>query len=480
MGEGIQRDAEQPTLGEMEQRLRDDLIQLYGWFEESATTVKGIREYWWWRILVAVLGTPPISSFFRLGARLKLTQVELLIDRAEQAYSAQSTRRPPDGDEKLHLITTAAAVDDLSSKFDQLLRYAQSIRSHGIWRALSTLMSTAQKRTWKTFDEQSDAFNEWGLQFEQYMNAHIAPLHYELEEKLVKNHDEPITDIDVDIIVCVHNALEELTRCLESLGLALQSPNRRLILVDDGSDEDTAQYLEGFSRTRERVELIRSDKAGGYTKAANRGLKSSTAEIVVLLNSDTMATQGWLERIIEVFDIDEKIGIVGPLSNAASYQSLPRARDERGSWALNTLPDKEAITHMASLIQAVSSKQFPKVTFINGFCFAIRRAVIEEIGYLDEAAFPRGYGEENDYCLRASTAGYKLAVADHAYVYHAKTKSYSEEAKLELTRDGMKALYRKHGRIEVEAAIRAMEADGSLDHLRALVLRHGRFKKLKA
>jgi len=84
------------------------------------------------------------------------------------------------------------------------------------------------------------------------------------------------------------------------------------------------------------------------------------------------------------------------------------------------------------------------VPFVNGFCFAIKRAVVDAIGYFDEESFPDGYGEENDYCLRAADAGFELAIADHAYVYHAKSRSYSHERRRELGKTGRSALLRKH------------------------------------
>jgi len=60
---------------------------------------------------------------------------------------------------------------------------------------------------------------------------------------------------------------------------------------------------------------------------------------------------------------------------------------------------------------------------LNGFCLAIKRTLITDIGIFDEEAFGEGYGEENDYCLRAVKAGWQLAVADDTYIYHAQSRS---------------------------------------------------------
>ena len=69
----------------------------------------------------------------------------------------------------------------------------------------------------------------------------------------------------------------------------------------------------------------------------------------------------------------------------------------------------------------------PRLPFINGFCYVIKRRVLEQIGVFDEEHFASGYSEENDFSYRAAKAGFELAVADDAYVYHAKSKSFTFE-----------------------------------------------------
>ena len=71
--------------------------------------------------------------------------------------------------------------------------------------------------------------------------------------------------------------------------------------------------------------------------------------------------------------------------------------------------------------------------FLNGFCLLIRRAVLEGVGLFDEANFGEGYGEENDYCLRARNAGWTLALADDTYIYHAQSRSYNPERRKNLS-----------------------------------------------
>ena len=157
-------------------------------------------------------------------------------------------------------------------------------------------------------------------------------------------------------------------------------------------------------------------------------MREADGDYVVVLNSDTIVTFGWLERIVACGESDERIGILGPLSNAASHQSLPALRDD-GAWATNPLPTFLTENGMAKLLERLSPRQRPRLPFINGFCYVVKRPVFERIGYFDEENFASGYCEENDFSYRASQAGFELAVVDDAYVFHAKSKSFTPAAR---------------------------------------------------
>jgi glycosyltransferase involved in cell wall biosynthesis len=105
--------------------------------------------------------------------------------------------------------------------------------------------------------------------------------------------------------------------------------------------------------------------------------------------------------------------------------------------------------------------------FLNGFCYAIKRAVIEAVGYLDEERFPSGYCEENDYSQRTRDAGFELAVVDDAYVYHAKSRSFGAGEREELARRNYELFRTKHGAEKIDGLVASMEADTTLAPVRA-------------
>lgn len=268
----------------------------------------------------------------------------------------------------------------------------------------------------------------------------------------------------VDIIVCVHNALDDVRRCLESV-VKHSTPPCSIILVDDGSDVPTHDYLRQFSAENEAI-LIRHDMAQGYTRAANAGLRRSTADYVILLNSDTIVAAEWLDRMIACAESNPRIGLVGPLSNTASWQSIPDL-EVNGDWAENSLPAGISIDEMARQVACYSDRSYPSLPFLNGFCYLIRRAVIDQIGYFDDETFGPAYGEEDDFTLRARRAGWQVAIADDVYVYHAQSRSYANDNRRALSERAGQRLVQKHGTTIIMDGVAYCRTDKVLMGIRA-------------
>ena len=285
---------------------------------------------------------------------------------------------------------------------------------------------------------------------------------------LVAEHDTAATEPTVDVVVCVHNALADVRTCLWSVAHKTDR-SYRLVIVNDGSDEDTTAYLEQVAADVPQIRLVhREHPPHGYTIAANLGLRAATGDYVVLLNSDTIVTRGWLDRIVDCGESDPNIGILGPLSNAASHQSIPELRDAAG-WSINPLPPFTTPDGIAKLLQRVSPRERPRLPFVNGFCYVIKRAVIDAIGVFDEEHFASGYCEENDFSYRAGQAGFELAVVDDGYVFHAKSKSFGVATRKVIAKRNYEIFLDKHGREQVQAAVKGMERNTALAPLRAKV-----------
>lgn len=273
----------------------------------------------------------------------------------------------------------------------------------------------------------------------------------------------------IDIVVPVFNALEDVKKCLASLEQCTDQLQVHVIVVNDGSDAPTTAWLRSFCCDKPIFLLIEHPTNTGYTRAVNTGLRASTAAYVITQNSDTIVAPGWLEGLIRCMQSSPTIGIVGPLSNAASWQSVPRLYDDQGAFAVNDLPAGYSAADMARSVARASVKAYPRLPFVNGFCFMIKREVIDSVGYMDEETFPIGYGEENDYCIRAMDAGFDLAIADDVYVYHAKSKSFGHERRKELSQQGTRNLKQKHSLEKYTARVDLVKKTDKLDAVRSRI-----------
>lgn len=281
----------------------------------------------------------------------------------------------------------------------------------------------------------------------------------------------PLTKVDV--VVPVFNALDDVKSCLTALSVVQTGFRTHVIVVNDGSDAQTTAFLRRacieLAHDTVSFELHQHDTNCGYTIAVNTGLRASRGAYVVTLNSDTIVTSHWLDGMVRCIESAPEIGIVGPLSNAATWQNVPRLYDPEGGHAINILPAGMTPEHMARLVKQASQRQYPRTTFVNGFCFMASRAVIDAVGYMDEAAFPEGYGEENDFCIRAMDAGYALAYVDDVYVFHAKSKSFGSARRQALSKAGGEALRKKHGTDKFTRLVHQVQNTEIMDGVRARV-----------
>ncbi|MEO6565392.1 MAG: glycosyltransferase family 2 protein, partial [Casimicrobiaceae bacterium] len=221
----------------------------------------------------------------------------------------------------------------------------------------------------------------------------------------------------IDVVVPVYNAPEDLRLCVASV-LANLRPDVRLVIIDDASpNPGVATYFEELrARAHPQVVLLRNEVNLGFTGTANRGMGLSRAD-VILLNSDTIVTAGWLDALMHGAATDPRIGTITPFSNNAEICSFPDFC-VANAWPAAANPDAVATAMLAAAVPT-----YPDLPTGVGFCMFVRRALLDAIGELD-AVFGLGYGEENDFCLRAAAAGWRNVLADNAFVVHTGGRSF--------------------------------------------------------
>lgn len=241
----------------------------------------------------------------------------------------------------------------------------------------------------------------------------------------------------VDIIIPVYNAYDDLHKCLQSIYQYTDLIHNRLILIDDhSSDTRIMSYLD--SQEKENIIVIHNKENRGFSNNINLGIAQSEERDVILLNSDTIVTKNWIEKIVKCAYSDKFIGTVTPLSNNATLCSVPDCCKE------NILPEGMTIDQIAAIVEECSLKKYPRITVANGFCMFVKREVINTIGNFDAETFGRGYGEENDFCNRAEQMGYIHVMCDDTYIYHSGTKSFIPKEKEIYIKEHEKILYKRY------------------------------------
>ncbi len=250
---------------------------------------------------------------------------------------------------------------------------------------------------------------------------------YDTADRLQRNEYPPA------IIIPVYNAPREVDDCLRSVLLHTES-KCRVIIIDDASPDPQIKKILGKYKGIKNFEIHTNKTNLGFTRTVNRGIGLAGRADVVFLNSDTKVTPGWLRKLRYAAYSSRDIGTVTPFSNNAGAFSAPIAGSDE-----SPVPDWLDLDSYARAISQASRREYPVVPTGNGFCLYVKRECLDEVGELDADSFPRGYGEENEFCMRAGRFGWRHIIDDTNYVYHVRSASFGE-SKRELMAAGRRVV----------------------------------------
>lgn len=211
----------------------------------------------------------------------------------------------------------------------------------------------------------------------------------------------------VDIVLPTYNAIEHVKQCVNSVKISTEEVPYRFVFVNDAS---TTPEIKKFFKKEigERDIYLENDANLGFVKTANRGIQASSENDVVLLNTDTKVTKGWLSAILRSIYKNNNYATANPLSNNSSIYSID---------GLSVLEKQLSLNTIGEIVCASSMHIVPEIPVSVGFCMYIKRTALKVVGLLDEI-FERGYGEESDFCMRCREEGYAHILVDDAFVYH--------------------------------------------------------------
>jgi GT2 family glycosyltransferase len=225
----------------------------------------------------------------------------------------------------------------------------------------------------------------------------------------------------IDVVIPVYKGLRETRRCVESVLGSPQGAPFEVVAIDDATpDPQIASYLDALAG-QGRITLVRNERNRGFVQSVNLGMSRHPDRDVVLLNSDTEVANDWLDRLHRTATGHSDIGTVTPFSNSATICSYPFE-----GWA-GGLPGTLGLAALDQLFAIVNAGRTVDLPTAVGFCMYIRRACLDRTGLFDADRFGRGYGEENDFCMRAAKAGWRSVLAGDVFVFHEGSVSFSTD-----------------------------------------------------
>lgn len=217
----------------------------------------------------------------------------------------------------------------------------------------------------------------------------------------------------VDIIIPVYQGLADTQRCLASVLDSVQRTPSRIIVINDASpNPELTSWLRQQALQEPRITLLENPSNLGFVETVNHGMALAPEHDVLLLNSDTEVAGDWLDRLRQAAYRQNDTGTATPLSNNATICSYPRICED------NPLPagyDTAGMDALCAQTNAGVSVQIPTAV---GFCMYIRRDCLAQTGPFDAGRFGTGYGEENDFCMRATHQGWHHVLAMDTFVRH--------------------------------------------------------------
>ncbi|MBC7636256.1 MAG: glycosyltransferase [Acetobacteraceae bacterium] len=237
---------------------------------------------------------------------------------------------------------------------------------------------------------------------------------------------------EVAVIIPVHGAMDATRDCLDSVFASIPA-GTVVIVVDDASDApDLVRWLDTLGRQR-KIRLLRHATNRGFPISVNAGLREAAGlpgkRDMVVLNSDTVVTPGWLDGLRQAVHAAADIGTATPLSNAATIMSYPH------TLRANPTPVDTALADLARQAKAANKLETIEIPTAIGFCMYLRHECVVETGVFRDDLFAQGYGEENDFCLRARHLGWRHVGVPGIYVAHRGGQSFGAATASLITRN---------------------------------------------
>jgi O-antigen biosynthesis protein len=290
----------------------------------------------------------------------------------------------------------------------------------------------------------------------------VAPTPTQWDALPVQDSHYPADVTPIDVIVPVYRDYDQtLNAIYQALATRpLNTTPYHVIVINDATPEVRLKVALEELAERGLFELHTNAENLGFVATVNKGMGLHPQRDMLLLNADTEVYNHWVDRLAQAAQKQERIASVTPLSNNAEICSYPYFVQD------NELPLEVSYKELDAMAATSNPRAVVEIPTGVGFCMLITRAALNEVGYFDVERFGKGYGEENDFCMRAIAKGWTHVMACDTFVRHIGGSSFgaSKRKRAAKAYDILLGLYPDYGN-KVHAFI---NADPVLPYRRAL------------
>lgn len=253
-------------------------------------------------------------------------------------------------------------------------------------------------------------------------------------KKFIKKYDYNSSNDDIkftSIILVTYNQLNYTQICIESIRKFTKEGTYEIIVVDNASSDDTLKWLN----KQQDIKVIANEKNKGFPVACNQAINVAIGENILLLNNDTIVTPKWLKNLNDALYSEKDIAVVGAISNSCSNNQ-------------QIMVNYYNIAEMINFAETLNNNNENIIEYrprLIGFCYMIKKDVLEQVGLLDERFSPGNF-EDDDLSFRILEKGYKLALCKNVFIHHFGGVSFGRSEKyIEISNINEKKFFEKWG-----------------------------------
>ena len=223
----------------------------------------------------------------------------------------------------------------------------------------------------------------------------------------------------VSLVILNWNGKDLLSRFLPKIINVIAEPYVEIILYDNGSTDGSVEYI---ADRHPSIKIVRSNRNLGTAEGPNLAVKYCKGKFVFFLGNDQYITRDTISNMLQVFERDDKIGMVTGKTLSVDYYGTPDGKVDQ----IGFLVDKYGLPYPIAYNQpdSISFNKPFEIFFCGGCGMMVKKELFMRLGCFDSTYFL--LQEDYDFCWRAKLFGHKTIAQPKAFIYHRLSSTTSK------------------------------------------------------